>query len=278
MQESLTATINHEMFDADVVECMGSYLQNGTYHIDKEAEKSYDELNNSDEEHSTGSVNRILMAHIDVYNVAEYYQMNGLKSYVRKRFMTACEQGWHPDGFLEVVKGVYEAILSDKKSVNRSLRDTLEDYSAKHRADIMRDTSVMDELAKDKKFQGFLSNLFKKSVRQEILNDSRHAQEARQRQDRIQVAEESFKSFKEEFYNQWRVMNRLANAIPTLPGTCRDENCGVEFPGQLKFVREGEYPPGHPQHHEISGNEKADWVIKCSACDCEIHREDLPKY
>jgi hypothetical protein len=200
MKGSRSGTIHHEEFDEATVERMVSYIKTGSYdvkqevdlEVEQEAEQEVDQAadekahqaaekgrcqisENSHEEiprwfPAPASLNRILLAHTSVYGIAEYYEISSLKAHASKRFAMAGERGWQPEGFSELVKEVYRVSWP----LGVSLCDTLCDYAAQYRAAIMRDSWIMEELKVDPELQKFLASLFRKSVRLEILDRSRH--------------------------------------------------------------------------------------------------------
>lgn len=167
MREGLDSVIKHDTFDRDTVGRMLSYMYRQAYEI--ESQQPADVRTNAEnderkDEESTVSTaedddrsaseaqaetspktddSAILIAHADVYGIADYYDIPMLRDLAVDKFRTAIEKGIHAETFLHVVKAVQERDCS----ASGALRNALGECATVHRSQWATNEVCMHQLA-----------------------------------------------------------------------------------------------------------------------------------
>ena len=139
MEEERTGRFTHMDFGAATVQRMVKWVNDRSYHVAEEG--GHRGLSDARKrgyltfDEDLRVINDILLAHVDVHGIAEFYCMENLKAYARKRFDDAARFGWHEDGFLHVVREVYRTTAD--RPYGADLRDMLCDYALKWRTQLL---------------------------------------------------------------------------------------------------------------------------------------------
>ena len=191
-----------------------------------------------------------------------------------ERFTEAAKRGLQIEGFIDVVKAVNERTRQD----DRALRDVLRDYALEHRIELVKDTTLMTELAELPSAQDFAADMFRQTIRQQILDRRTYEQQLQGKDQRIREKEgiiDKLKSEKAEVESAAAtkadeaekrrehvesVMNQLEGAIESLPSDCRNARCEQTF-ADLTLERKG---------HSHYGAGEGDWMVRCAKCRCKL--------
>jgi hypothetical protein len=155
MRESQTNVIKHEEFDEDTVDSMISYVYTGKYTVDGE----YDlrkEIFGGDRELGEmpkvpKSINDLLITHINVYAIGNYFDIPALKTAAAARFSAASGFGCNTDGFLDVVRAVWKYAPHPEDE----LREKFRMYAAYNRVKLRLHDDYVRELAEQDDTRGF---------------------------------------------------------------------------------------------------------------------------
>ena len=293
MREHTTRIINHEEFDIDTVDRMISYIYKQTYYVQGEEEdfnhaeqdenvqaqqNNNDQLGhiNNDKANSDGQItgiNHMLLAHVEVYGIGEFYSIDTLKTFATARFTSIAKKGWEVDGFIDVVK----AVNTRTSQNDRVLRDALRGYAMNNCTEMVKHTSLMNQLADLPLVQDFAADMFRQMVRFQIDEKERYEQQLALKVHQIAEKDENIKELTTEVDDVQRraelsisearercehvqsVMDNLVEGLEDLPETCGNGRCDKEF-SNLKFERKGY--AGYPGE----GN----WVVRCGKCRCRL--------
>ena len=258
MEEERTGTFTHVDFGAATVQRMVKWVNDRSYHVAEEGgHRGLSDARKRGYLTFDGDrrvINDILLAHVAVHGIAEFYCMENLKAYARKRFDDAARFGWHEDGFLHVVREVYRTTAD--RPYGADLRDMLCDYALKWRTQLLM---FSDDLKNDPSLQEFGAMMFVRTV-------NLATKEKNDCMQLLRVQTESYNKLKSEKSDLAKNLERekgaieaLNKVIPTLPGTCPNITCGLEFPANLSIARDKW------------------WKIRCSVCGSDVCRvEEKP--
>lgn len=279
MLEDSTNTIEHNEFDADTMERMVSYIYKQTYELQHEETSKKKPDCEKDAAADTGisaggDMNKVLIAHSDVYGIAEFYEVLPLKQLATERFKEVAASGMVVENFIDVVK----AVSKRTSQTDTMLRTALRDHAILHSAEIAKDERFMSELAELEDVQDFAVDMVREMVRQRALDkedfqqrlDSKdveiaacsarireletHESRLNARLDAIAMVAEQRQVHMDE------VLASLVDAVAELPDTCRNPRCEREF-GGLTLERKG-----HSHYGANGGN----YVVRCGRCRCKL--------
>ena len=261
MKEAQTGVIEQTEFDVGIVERMVSFVQSKEYTIDKEAVLvDHHEKSSARPYIPPPVINDILLAHVEMFRIGDFYDMDGLMSYTTKKIEEIGKHGWQPDRFLDVIKEVCN--VSRSRRNEKSLCDALCAYTLQHRAQVMRDSTMMGIFKNDHEVQSFVAALFRGSVQQSIRDQSKHDQIMRWREEDHQSSASHIARRDATISHEKYVTKSLVDTIPALPRDCPGGRCIAQFPSNLSFEQEiGE------------GTVLKDfWIISCKACGLQLKR------
>ena len=164
MKEAQTGEIEQKEFDMETVERMVSFVRSKEYAIDEEAVlvDDHKKKGNARPYIPPPVINDVLLAHAEMFRIGDFYDMDGLMSYTTKKIEEIGKHGWQPDRFLDVIKEVCN--VSRSRRNEKSLCDALCAYTLQHRAQVMRDSTMMGIFKNDHEVQSFVAALFRGSV------------------------------------------------------------------------------------------------------------------
>ena len=237
MKEAQTRRIEQNEFDVETLKCMVSFVQHKAYTIEEEADLANDHEKSDAQPYIPPPViNDVLLAHVEMFKIADYYEMDELENYVVKKIEEVGIHGWHPDGFVDVVEKVSD--VSRPRRNGKSLCDALCAYTLQHRARVMRDLTMMIIFRNHPKVQTFVADLFRATVQQSIRDQSSHDRIMRKQREAQQDFERKIAGRDAEISYEPYVTKALVDAIPTLPRSCRGVGCTAEFPSNLSLERD----------------------------------------
>lgn len=272
MREAQSNIIERTHFDAATVERMISYIYKQTYAVNDVRKIDQDHTHN---EHAgdgmapvtSVDLNHILIAHVRMYAVGDYYQLPNLQTFAKDSFVEASRGGFQVAGFINVIREVNRHTLS----TDRSVRDELRAIATTHIEQLSRDDGFMAGLAELDDVQDFAADMLRQVVQQQVQNRNEYNKHL-QIEDKLNDAYESeIVALKrkvemleltenEEFADVRRRHELLAASIDTLvtklmemPRECRRRNCDCSF-DKLKL--------------EMKGN--GDWMVRCAKCRCKL--------
>lgn len=172
MQEGQSGTIKHDEFDADTVDRMVSYMYKQTYVVDGEDQYNVDQSEQSQETEVTAdppNINELLIAHVQVHAIADYYMIPKLENLAAERFGALTKYGLNFDGFVDMVKAIYEQTSQH----DRPLRDRLCAYAMKRGVEIIKNKALMRALGD---VEGFATDMIRQCMRYQILDKKGYEQ------------------------------------------------------------------------------------------------------
>ena len=279
-KEGTEGKISQDEFDADAVRRMISfiytcdYVVQGEEKVVRQTEEIVEEGDTETTDPNPGNINDILIAHVQVFGIADFNQMKLLRTLARDKFVAAGEKGWQAEGFIEVVK----AVNKRGGEMNTSLRDALRDYATKHSVEMVQDTSLTAELAELDEAQDFAADMFHQIVHlresdkaiyeqqiqtkdSEIVELNNQIKRLREDKQRIQGSVDSIiENANERAEHIEGVMDNLIKGLRSLPTECSNGRCDRSIQ-RLKFERKG---------HSRYGAGQGDWKIKCM-CNAGLH-------
>lgn len=263
MVESQTREIEVEEFDAEIVGRMSSFVERGEYSIKNEAVLVVDHEQRRQEQPYIPPpiINDILLDHVDMFRIADYYRMDDLSNYVVKRIERLGEHGWHQEGFAVVVKEVYD--VSKPKRNFKSLRDALCSYTLQHAAQVMRESRMMDIFRTDHAMQAFVADLFHRMVQKNILAQRSHDQAMRVLRKENEDLRGTIRRLEFVIAQEKEHTENLIDAIPILPQACPGRGCAVQFPSNLSIKRDSRVGATYMY---------AAWTISCKVCGLQLKR------
>jgi hypothetical protein len=273
MQESQSGIVTIKDFDTDTVQRMISYIYTRDYVVDDKDKLIMDTIvdtqdqNVEDSSTSPANINDTLLAHVEVFGIADYTRLGLLRKLAQEKFAIATEKGWQANGFINVVRAV------NKRSgmVDRTLRDALRDYASKHCVEMVKDTSLMTELAELHEGQDFAADMFRQMVKQRSIDKALHEERMQAKGDEIVQKNDQIMSLKadnaqlqrkfdenaanadERINHITSVMDTLIDDLESLPADCPNARCDEELI-RFKFERKG---------HARLGKGEGDWKIRC---------------
>lgn len=273
MQESQTCVIALNEFDVDIVQRLISYIYTRDYVVDDQdnviTEAAVDPENQNVEDSITSpaNTNDTLLTHVEVFGVADYVQLDLLRKLAQEKFAIAAEKRGQADGFIDVVNAV------NKRSgmVDRTPRDALRDYASKHCVEMVKDASLMTELAELHESQDFAADMFRQMVKQRSIDKALHGEQMQAQTDEIvqqndhiislradnarlqRQIDENAANADERIDHITDVMDTLIDDLESLPTDCPNARCGKELI-RFKFERKG---------HARLGKGEGDWKIRC---------------
>lgn len=270
--ERNTRIIRHQLYGNEVVDRMAEWLTKKDYIVAEEADLGPLVSTRSPEEadaEQSQPLNSILMDHVDVDCIADFYEMPNLRYVVHQKFMRACRYGLVARGFSQPVKKIYNN--THDSSPNRDLRDILHEYAFQNRAKLM---NLTYELSTDPDLQAFLVAVFQRTLRGEALDRREYVESKQRKNEDWLLLAASQGRIAHGIARESLVLKTLVEAIPSFPRQCAEDDCRAEFPGNLKVTRE-QYPlPRTPNQHQGGlAHRTCCWVISCSQCKQEVHRE-----
>lgn len=165
MKEALTGVIQHDMFDADTVARMISYLYKQQYNVESDASRTLRpaQLDGDTDVQAMvlPDVNEKLGAHVRMYAIGQYYNIPTLRSLAVENFSATAEAEWASDGFMEVVKEV--DLLTSRD--DRELRNALRAVGTKHVEELVKDDVFMQALSDFDQMQDFAADILRQLVR-----------------------------------------------------------------------------------------------------------------
>ena len=208
-------------------------------------------------------MNKVLLAHVEVYQAAEYYNIPMLKVLATERFNTAAKADWKIDGFLEVVKAVNQRSFHS----DRQLRDALRGYGIKHVIELAADEDFMSDLMETEDVQDFAADMFRQTVRLREADKRAQSTTVAKKDEELRAAEQrrdtlvrqnarGVDSVRAECNHVEKVMNDLVAFLGNLPRGCGYRLCNRELT-RLKFER---------KNHVRFGPAKGGWTVRCR-CD-----------
>jgi hypothetical protein len=146
MREGLTNTYEITGFGAEIVGYMVSYIYRRDYALGGEyyVPVNEQEINDDEPNNEKPNINYTLLAHVEVFGIGGFFEIDLLKALAADKFAAATAKvGWQPTGFIEVVERINErSIPSDRRH-----RNALRQHAMQHRGEIIRDASLMTQLA-----------------------------------------------------------------------------------------------------------------------------------
>ena len=213
----------------------------------------------SDPNEPLPNINSALMAHVAVYGIADFYDMENLRRYARKRFNAAAQYGWQSDGFVEVVKEVYR--ISIRPSDGADLRYVLCNYAMKHANQMLK---LNNELSTDSQLQEFAAGMFQRMLLVDQLAHDRRMEDLRKEMIAHQKTKADYQEINETLVRSNDALRGLINAVPSLGGNCSNPRCGVEFPANVRLLCRG---------HGLDLRGNVIWKVCCWVCSTEIRQE-----
>lgn len=201
---------------------------------------------------SKENINQVLLTHVEVLGIADYIRLDLLRKLAQEKFAIAAEKGWQADGFINVVKAV------NKRSgmVDCTLRDALRDYASKHSVEMVKNTTLMTELAALAEGQDFAADMFRQMVKQRSIDKGLHSLFMQAKADEIVQQNDQVVSLQADNARHQRqidanatnaderidhitnVMDALIDDLESLPAECPNARCGKELV-RFKFERKG---------------------------------------
>lgn len=273
--EGQSGVMEHTEFGPEVVERMISYIYTLDYAVEGEdglgAKIGDDENTNTDSVDVQYNINHILKAHVQVYGIADFYDIENLKYLAREKFTAAAEHGWQANGFINLIS----AVNTRSSQNDRGLRDALRNYATKHCVQMVEDSDLMTELSELEDVQDFAADMFRHVVGQLVKVKAEHEQSvklmdrefANQKNaiTRYEVRESELENIiaevKEREEHGEEVIQNLITAIASLPDTCSNGRCSEEFNSNLSFERKG-----HPRY----GRSEGDYQIRYGRCRARL--------
>lgn len=127
MQELALRRIVHKEFDPAIVNRMICYIYQGKYEVPEHMHLNSCHLSGSntnagDRQVCQVSSNHILITHINVYGLADYYNISTLRKHAVEIFLTLMEAGAHGPGFANVVDAFYQERMPQNKELHIAMR------------------------------------------------------------------------------------------------------------------------------------------------------------
>ena len=190
VQEALRRVHNHKEYDPATMQRMISYIYKQTYEIDGEDKLDIDdskmEMDGVDATHTPVDINQILIAHVEVYGIADYFRIPKLKLLATERFTTVAERAWQMDGFIDVVKNVKERTMQQ----DRAMRNTLREYAMNHRLEATDCDAFMSELAESNDLQDLCADMFRELVHQQAQDKDAYDRELTEKDRQIALKDQ----------------------------------------------------------------------------------------
>ncbi|KAK5730471.1 hypothetical protein LTR15_000408 [Elasticomyces elasticus] len=166
MKEREEGVIEHNEYDADTVERMIQYVYTQTYDVDKAGPSGAAEDMVKPAFHDTTSadINDVLIAHARVFVIGDYYDLPGLKVLAVERFAEAATAVWKLEGFIDVIKEVYELTGPN----HHEIREALRQIAVEHITELMQSDEFAGNLATMEGVQNFTVDLLRSLVHHHI--------------------------------------------------------------------------------------------------------------
>ncbi|GAB7364988.1 hypothetical protein MBLNU230_g5771t1 [Neophaeotheca triangularis] len=216
MRESKENVIDHDEFDATTVKRMLQYMYTSTYTLE-------DEIFDIDD---PNTANDILLVHVRVYAIADYYDVLSLRLQARSRFVKQAEDCPQVEGFVNVVKEIYRR-TNDR---DEDLRPALHTIALDNIDSLRTDPAFVKGLVEDGATQGFAGEM--------VLRISECAEKERQENEEevislhtaMQADDHDAKKAQELEKTK---MKSLIDQLSRLPQRCTGVYCGIPW-GQLR--------------------------------------------
>lgn len=256
--EAASRTFENEDFNIVVGKQLLSWIDSKSYVVEEEVQcqpvltttrRSIDAL---ERDQHPQIIYRILRAHVEVYGLADYYDIKRLKRYARKRFINAAQYGWVGDAFIELAERIYTATSTN--AYGEPLREAFCDYAMQHRAQVQL---VVPELGTNPHLQELAAKLFARTATLATEQKSTHNAVVRQVNKAYDEFRTEIQDLKAALRDDQSAADDLVKAIPKLPGVCPNPSCNLDFPANLAFERPTDW---------LSGRNKGKWIIKCGKC------------
>ncbi|RAK75319.1 BTB/POZ domain-containing protein, partial [Aspergillus fijiensis CBS 313.89] len=144
-QEACTGVYHIDGFQASTVGYMVEYLDAGDYTTESERKRDTTGLcgTTSRPNRSTPFLSGILIAHIQVAEIAEYYQVSKLKALVERKIDKTLQMPWSSKGFATAVDLAYRVPNAE------SIRDKMAGVLVQHLDDFLSDEAAESPFADD---------------------------------------------------------------------------------------------------------------------------------
>jgi hypothetical protein len=153
-KEGVKGIFEIKEFDADTVDRTIHYMYKRSYEVtDKpavlEAPEAAVEATEQlaggseavDQKDESNNINDVLLAHINVFAIAHFYDIQTLMVHATEQFEATKTRGLDIDGFVDVIKAIYE------RGCNRPLKQHLLEYAYHHRLTLTANQEFLDALA-----------------------------------------------------------------------------------------------------------------------------------
>lgn len=257
-KEADSRVIGEANFDGEAIRRLVDYIQTGTYTVLEEAKLlDLDLTQPGGDREEKGAINRVLLAHTMVYVIADYYNVLELKRRALMRFEKASGYGCYLYGFRDLIAQIYNNTMMEP---DETLRNAVCKYAFKYLAHLQ---VLTGELATDPDCHGFTVDMLKRVLEREAGLKNNYETQWRKSVDAEKKLREDKDSLERDLLMETNGADILAEALRSIPSSCRDLNCPGMFPADLEITRK--LGP--------DGKFKGDWDIRCAQCEVELEWE-----
>ena len=185
----------------------------------------------------------ILLGHIRVSVIADYYDIPQLKKLANTKIQHIIETNWSPHGFSEVVKEVFNS------TTDRELREIMSLAATAHIEELLQsedfaELDVMSDFA-----IGIIRNMFA-TYKADKSSTSRELQDMKHRLRSLKADYDNERSARE---HETGKADRISHCLEILSGTQSCRNCDADF---ACYVERG------------GTHSKPQYTLRCAKCYC----------
>ncbi|KAK1084378.1 hypothetical protein LTR33_002695 [Friedmanniomyces endolithicus] len=217
--EACNGTIEHTMFDSITMDRMLKFMYSGCYDVDA---------------HADAPMASVLVAHVHVCAIAEYYDVTRLKDLAAENFKAAARD-FEVERFIEVVQAVHQ----HTPAVDTGIRPLLSALTVEHLDHLLDDNDFVNAISHEENgLHTYLIDLLRAAnVRYEQSsrghNEDRTNAEAYA--NHLGARHEEAQEYRKTLQKELSLMQQvLARAVELVNGTAACKKCGKCFAAELE--------------------------------------------